>query len=193
MQTVKKTLPFPGIRLWLILLAAPFLPVPASAQTAARLDAVLDAERVSYAQAAAIVLPAAALLAPEAGEAEAFDRAREWLPRRAERDGPVTMGELSHLVMRSFKLSGGFLYALFPGKRYAYRALAWRRLLPPNPDPGRFLTGAELLYITSQALAFTGDQDAETEDWLRLNVEQGQGLSTGAEDALPYEGEFEVD
>jgi hypothetical protein len=123
----------------------------------------LDTERVSFAQAAALILPAAGLLAPDAGEEAAFAAARDWLPRRAERDIPIKMGELSHLVMRSFALSGGFMYAVFPGPRYAYRAMAWRRLLPPAPDPGRFLTGEELIHITGMVLSLVGDDPAPEE------------------------------
>jgi hypothetical protein len=164
--------------------------VPAFAQTAERLDAILDTERVSFAQAAVIVLPAAGLLDPEVGEIRAFAAAASWLPRRAERDGAITMGELSHLVMRSFRLTGGFMYALFPGKRYAYRALAWRRLLPPNADPGRFVTGGELLHITGLVLSLVGDEGLVP---ARLEVGQSQGISSGSEGILPYEGEFEIE
>jgi hypothetical protein len=176
MGTTNKIGPFLillGVSLWLTAL----LPGPAFAQTAERLDAVLDTARVSCAQAAAIVLPAAGLLAPEAGETEAFAMARPWLPRRAEQDSPITMGELSHLVMRSFHLTGGFMYTLFPGPRYAYRALAWRRLLPPASDPGRPLTGEELLHITGRVLSLAGE------------AEQGLSLSGGPEG--PYRGDFE--
>jgi hypothetical protein len=151
MKTAKKT------ALFLILLGTLLLSTPAFAQTALKLDAVLDAEWVSFAQAAGFILPAAGLLAPEAGEAEAFAAAGPWFPRRVEMDSPITMGELSHLVMQSFHLTGGFMYALFPGPRYAYRALAWQRLLPPNPDPLRFLTGEELLHMTALALSHTGE------------------------------------
>jgi hypothetical protein len=73
------------------------------------------------------------------------------------------MGELSHLVMRSFGLSGGFMYALFSGPRYAYRALAWRRFLPVKADPYRTVTGEELLYITGQILSYTGDMPGQEE------------------------------
>jgi hypothetical protein len=200
------------IGLWL----AALLPVPAFAQTAERLDAVLDARRVSFAQAAAVILPAAGLLPPEAGEEEAFAMAREWFPRWADTDDFILMREVSYLVMRSFKLSGGFMYALFPGPRYAYRALAWRRLLPPGPDPGRFLTGEELLYITGRVLSLAGDAEAldaappappvveagpaavaepapEEEEAKRLELEQGQGLSSGPDNVLPYRGDFEVE
>jgi hypothetical protein len=184
MGTMKTTAPL------LLLLTAFLLPVPAFAQTAERLDAILDTERVSYAQAAAVILPAAGLLDPEVGETRAFAFAGDWLPRRAERDGPITMGELSHLVMRSFKLTGGFLYALFPGKRYAYRALAWRRLLPPNADPARFLTGEELLHITGLVLSLVGDEGVAP---IPLEVGQSQGISSGSEGILSYEGEFEIE
>jgi hypothetical protein len=139
----------------LFLLLALF-PIPAFAQTAERLDAILDAERVSFAQAAVLILPAAGLLSPDAAAEEAFARAREWFPNGADMDGPIRMGELSYLVMKSFGLSGGFMYALFPGPRYAYRTLAWRRFLPGKADPGRTLTGEELLYITGKVLSFTG-------------------------------------
>jgi hypothetical protein len=225
MRTTKKPAPFPaaacGQQLWgqfaaagqhfvfkhriaaakLLAISLWLIALPLFAQTAERLDAVLDAQRVSFAQAAALILPASGLLPPDAGDADAFDMARAWLPRRAERDSPINMGELSHLVMRSFNLSGGFMYAFFPGPRYAYRALAWRRLLPPAPDPGRFLSGEELLYITGLVLSLAGDAEALEEPWApaalqpepRMEVEQGQGLSTGSEGVLPYEGEFELE
>jgi hypothetical protein len=174
--------------LFLILLGALLFSVPVFAQTAERLDAILDTERVSFVQAAAVILPAAGLLDPEAGEARAFAAAGVWFPRRAERDGPITMGELSYLVMRSFNLRGGFMYALFPGPRYAYRALAWRRLLPPNSDPARFLTGEELLHITGMVLSLTEDTEALPN---LLEAGRSQRVSSGSEGALPYEGEFE--
>jgi hypothetical protein len=153
---------FPGLFRSCLFAAALVIIFPATAlsQTAARLDAVLEAERVSFAQAALVVLPAAGLLSPEASPAEAFARAREFFPGGADMDGPLSLGELSHLVMRSFGLSGGFMYAAFPGPRYAYRALAWLRLLPPGADPGRTVSGEELLYITGRALSHRGEGDA---------------------------------
>jgi hypothetical protein len=142
---------------YVLILCGIFAAAGAAAQTAGRMDAILDTERISFAQAASVILPAAGLLSPEAGEDEAFAAARQWLPRGAERDKPIKTGELSRLVMGSFTLSGGFMYALFPGSRYAYRALAWRRFLPPNADPYRTLSGEELFYIVGRVLSVTGD------------------------------------
>jgi hypothetical protein len=170
-------------------------PAPAFAQTAEQMDAVLDAEQVSFAQAALVILPAAGLLPPDAGMAEAFAMARPFFPRYADRETPIRMGELAHLVMRSFGLSGGFLYALFPGPRYAYRALAWRRLLPLNPGPYRTVSGEELFYITGQALSHTGEPEPafppETAGETGIDVGPSQGLSSGPEGVMPYQGEFE--
>jgi hypothetical protein len=172
LETIKKAAPF--LILWLTAVAA-------FAQTAEMLDAVLAAEKVSCAQAAGVILPAAGLLAPDAGPDEAFARAREWLPRRAERDGAITLGELSHLVMRAFGFSGGFMYALFPGPRYAYRAMAWRRLLPLRADPGRTVSGGELLYITGRVLSVAGDGEL-------LPVVSGERTEAGQTSAEQAEG-----
>jgi hypothetical protein len=138
-----------------------FLPVTAFAQTARQMDALLETKAVSFSQAAGIIIPAAGLLEPEAGPEAAFERAREWLPRRAEPEAPISMGELSQMVMGAFGLSGGFMYAISPGPRYAYRALAWLRLLPPRPDPYRRVSGEELLYITGRVLAHAGEAEGE--------------------------------
>jgi hypothetical protein len=207
LETIKKAAPF--LVLWLTAAGA-------FAQTAEMLDTVLAADKVSCAQAAGIILPAAGLLAPDAGPDEAFARAREWLPRRAERDGAITLGELSHLVMRAFGLSGGFMYALFPGPRYAYRAMAWRRLLPLRADPGRTVSGGELLYIAGRVLSAAGDgellpvvsgeqaeagweESAEQADESKRRsaagsgVAPGEGLSGGPEGLQRSLGEFELE
>lgn len=185
------------------LLACFFLPLAGFAQTAEWMDSVLTSQEVSYAQAAAVILPAAGILDTEAGEAEAFARAREWLPRGARADAPISLGRLSYLVTRSFGLSGGFMYALFPGPRYAYRALAWRRLLPLRPDPGRKVSGGELFYITGRVLSYTGEIDPEfrqfplntapQEEDKPPEVKQGEGLSSGHEGIMSYEGKFELE
>jgi hypothetical protein len=167
------------------------LPIAAFAQTAGFLDEVLEAPQVTFGQAAKIVLPAAGLLDPEAGTEAAFTAARAAFPRWAAVDAPISLGELSHLVMRSFGLSGGFMYALFPGPRYAYRALAWRRFLPVRADPYRTVSGEELLYITGQALSHRGEEAPAFALPEPLRAGQGQGLSSGSEGVLPYRGEFE--
>lgn len=188
-------------------LAALLFPVTVFGQTAEKLDAVLASEKVSFSRAAGIILPAAGLLQPETSDAEAFAAAGRWLPRRADSNAPIKLGELSRLAMGAFGLSGGVLYRLFPGPRYAYRAMAWRRLLPPDADPGQTVSGEELLYITGRLLSLTGEDipagiapetvpeqglSNDSED-IAPEVRPGQGLSSGSDEIMSYDGEFEVE
>jgi hypothetical protein len=114
-----------------------FIPVvflltgPLHAQTAERLDAILDTAEITYAMAAFVVLPAAGLIDGDSSPDAAFAEARErnCLPRNAEAAGAIRLGELSFLIMRAFGMKSGFMYALFPGPRYAYRELVYRRLI----------------------------------------------------------------
>jgi hypothetical protein len=187
-----------------------------SAQTAGFLDALLDAPRVSFSQAALVVLPAAGILDPRAGPEEAFAKAREWLPRQAAMDAPIRMGELSYLVMGAFGFKGGLMYTLFPGPRYAYRELLHLKIIQGRADGSFTVSGERLLQIISQTLRHSGE-DARLDAALaaggeapaaeaaieaaaeapgaeeRMEVPDGEGLSTGAEGLLPYKGDFEIE
>jgi hypothetical protein len=126
------------------------------------LDALLDSAQATYAEAALIVLPAAGLVGedalPEAAFAEAL--ARGLLPRGTEPEGAIRLGELAFLVMGAFGLKGGLLYALFPGKRYAYRELVYRRLIQGRNDPALTLSGERLLRILGRALDYRSSRSA---------------------------------
>jgi hypothetical protein len=129
------------------------------AQTAERLDAILDAAEVSYAMAAFVALPAAGLIDGEGGPEAAFAEAaaRNFLPRNAEAAGIIRLGELSFLIMQAFGMRSGFMYALFPGPRYAYRELVYRRLIQGRNDPALGVSGERLLRIIGRVLDYRGD------------------------------------
>jgi hypothetical protein len=133
-----------------------FFVIPAflPAQTAERLDALLDSAGVSYAEAAMIVLPAAGLsgedVSPETAFAEA--RARGLLPKTAEPGGAVRLGGLAFLIMGAFDMKGGLFYTLFPGPRYAYRELVHRRFIQGRNDPALTVSGERLLRILGRVL-----------------------------------------
>jgi hypothetical protein len=145
----------------LVLLFPALLP----AQTAAELDAVLESPAVTYAQAARFVLacldiPAAHTPAGKT-EAEAFAAAtvRGWLPPKAAPGNPAPLGDLSFLIARAFNIRGGFMYALIPGPRYAFRALAGRSLIQGAADPAMTVSGERFLHILGNALAYAGGEE----------------------------------
>jgi outer membrane protein OmpA-like peptidoglycan-associated protein len=121
------------------------------AQIAAEMDALLESPAITFTQASRFVLAAADR------EPAAFTLAREngWLPKKAEPDSSVRLGELCFLVMNAFNMEGSFLYALFPGPRYAFRELDYLRLIPGRRDPSRRVSGEELLRMLD--LVTTGE------------------------------------
>ncbi|MDR1932650.1 MAG: hypothetical protein LBQ57_07515 [Spirochaetales bacterium] len=124
------------------------------AQTAEQMDAILDTSEVTYAMAAFVVLPAAGLLSEDSTPDAAFTEAlaRSYLPANAEAAGIIRLGELSFLIMRAFDMKSGLLYALFPGPRYAYREMAYRKLIQGRNDPALTVSGERLLRIIGRVL-----------------------------------------
>jgi outer membrane protein OmpA-like peptidoglycan-associated protein len=131
-----------------------------SAQTAGELDLLLETREVSFAQASRFVLAVADAVdeKTETGAAYALAVERKWLPRRAEGtpDAPIKLGELCFLIMKAFDMKGSFLYALFPGPRYAFRELDYLKLIPVRRDPAITVSGEGFLQILGMAAAYTG-------------------------------------
>jgi hypothetical protein len=130
-----------------------------SAQTADEMDRILNTREISYAQAARFVL-AVAGAAPRGGDAFAAARENNWLPAGARADGadsPISLGELSFLIMKSFGMKGGIFYSLFPVPRYACRELVYARIIQGRDDPGGRLDGRTFLHILGRVLTYTGE------------------------------------
>jgi hypothetical protein len=139
------------ITLW-FLFAAPVLLSPqnsAPLSQAAELDAVLETAVLSRLQAARFIEASA----PSPGAAE-----EGWLPKEAVLADPVSLGELSFLLMRAFNIKGGFMYALLPGPRYAFRTLVSRSLIQGEADPAMTVSGERFLHILGNVLSLAGGE-----------------------------------
>jgi hypothetical protein len=62
--------------------------------------------------------------------------------------------------MKAFNIKGGFMYSLFPGPRYAYRELAYRKIITGRSYSTTRVSGERLLRILNRALAYAGDPSA---------------------------------
>ncbi|MDR1100051.1 MAG: OmpA family protein [Treponema sp.] len=128
------------------------------AQVAAEMDGLLENPAINFAQASRFVLAASGAADEHIAAGAAFDLAREkgWLPKNAGPDSPVKLGELCFLVMKAFNIKGSFLYALFPGPRYAFRECEYLMLIPGRRDPAVRVSGEELFRMLDLVTAGEG-------------------------------------
>jgi hypothetical protein len=150
-------------KIFTLLVVASFPVVMLYPQTAAEMDELLETKAVSFSQACRFVLIAAGATDENATPSAAFAQAREWLPGKAAAGSPIRLGELSFLIMNAFDMKGSFLYALFPGPRYAFRELDYLKLLPGRRDPALTVSGDQLLQILGMVLSYQGESFAAFE------------------------------
>ena len=130
------------------------LPVPARAQSAGELEALMDAPVLTYAAVAAFVLEAADTPSPPEGEAAfRFAQERRWLPSWVTAEETARLGPVSLLIMRAFDLKGGLSYTFFPNAHYAYRELSHRRVIQDRADPELPVSGDWLFFMIGRVLA----------------------------------------
>jgi len=125
------------------------------------MDKLLETDSVTAGQAAYLVLVATDQLAESADEARAFDALAElgWVPEGASADAPMPVKDFSYILMKALDLRGGFMYALFPGPRYAYRQLVSSLVIQGRSDPGMHIAGTAALMMLGRALDLKGGSE----------------------------------
>ena len=125
-------------------------------QTADRIERLLAQEKVSYSDAALLVLEASGRLDSarqvSADDAFSFATERGWLPIGAEANGDARLNGLSLLVMQAFEIDGGFFFSFFKNPHYAYRAMVYRGIIQGRADPQMAVSGDLLLYTVNKAM-----------------------------------------
>jgi hypothetical protein len=136
------------------------------AQTAAKLEALLNETALTWSAAAAFALEASGSLDAEAvldsADAFRFAAEREWLPKNAAPESAARLNGIALLLMRSFELKGGIFYSLAKGPHHAYRELVYKGLIRGDTDPDMPVSGQHLLLIISRILsAQEKDEEAQ--------------------------------
>jgi hypothetical protein len=135
-----------------------FVASAAFGQSAAFVDALLESESITVGQGAYLALAASGAVPESADAGAAFAELEKlgWVPRGAAADSPIRLGDYSYLVMRALGLRGGFMYAILPGPRYAYRQLVYSRVIQGRSDPGMSVPGDVALGVIGRALDAKG-------------------------------------
>jgi outer membrane protein OmpA-like peptidoglycan-associated protein len=136
------------------ILVSAFVP----AQSAQRIEQLLEKETISYKEAAWIILEASGkfivnkdiVSSPE----KAYQYAEEngWLPGNITADTTATLEGVSLLIMHSFGIKGGLLYSIFKSPHYAYRELVYKGIIQGRVSPKMAVTGDMLIFGTNQTI-----------------------------------------
>ena len=138
-----------------ILLLFLLLPVFLHAQTAERIERLLQSSAVTYEDAASFVLEAADVFtAPTPAEALSYAVEQGWLPRGGAVGGNARLDRVSLLIMRSFNIRGGLFYSIARNPHYAYRELVYLNVIQGRNDPAMAVSGDLLLFMINRVLSY---------------------------------------
>ena len=129
-----------------------------AAQSNDRIDELLGQAPARWDSAAYLVLTSVAAIPESATLAEAFQAAVAKglaAPDRKAGD-PVTVQDLSFLLMKARKVPGGWEWSLMPSARAAYRELAYHELINSSGGPDRTVAGDEVVRTLGAVVDFTG-------------------------------------
>jgi hypothetical protein len=131
------------------------------AQTAARLEALIDEPAVNWEQAAAFVLEAADAGYGGTDDAFSFAASQNWLPKNIEQNDAVSYKGAAFLFMQSFKIKGGIFYRLTKSPHHAYREMVYMDVIRGGIDPDAVVSGKELLFMLNRLLSIIEEEAAK--------------------------------
>ena len=130
------------------------LPFQLSAQTAVKLETLLNEKAASWSAAAAFALEASEKgVYSDPLAAFNFAQEHEWLPKNVKPEDSARLNGVALLLMRSFDQKGGIFYSLAKSPHHAYRELAYKGVIRGNADPGMTVPGQELLLMIGRLLS----------------------------------------
>ena len=118
------------------------------------LDRILAEEQLTYASAAYLLLVATGKAAEESSPEQAVARAEQEgiaLKGVSAAEG-LSIGQYSFMLMRAFQLTGGIMYRIVPGPRYAAREMEYAGVIQGPAIPGMALSGNEALRMLELVL-----------------------------------------
>ena len=148
---------YPLLAVFFFLLSAPL-----SAQTALRIEEMLEKSALSWSEIAIFTLEASDQIALfDAEEAFNYAYSRNWLPKKAQANDNARLDGVALLLMQSFDLKGGIFYSITKNPHYAYRELVYQDIIQGRTYPDMLVSGDDFLFILSRILSLTNDTSTE--------------------------------
>ena len=134
-----------------------------SGQSNEALDLLLAEEQATFGNTTYLVLVAAEIASEDWTPKQSVDElvSRGWGFEDAQPEDIVNLGSLAFMIMKSFDMKGGIMYAILPGQRYAAKEFAFRNFVPGNTNAYRILSGLDVANILGRTLSYLGQGEAE--------------------------------
>ena len=148
------------IYLLIALIAVP----PIAAQTPERLDELLEQDALDRGAAAYIAAASGEAVDPAASDEAALEAlVNRGFPadRAGQPEATARLDEFAYMSMLAHEMSGGFMYALLPGPRYAYRELRHEGIFARGGNPATEVSGAYALRIVGRVLSIVEARQAQ--------------------------------
>jgi hypothetical protein len=152
---------------------------PLFAQTADKIEALLNNPAIGWSVAAQFVLEASEkTVIADPAAAFRFAAEKKWLPKKAVPDGTARLDGIALLLVQAFDIKGGIMYSLTKSSHHAYRELVYRDVIQGKTDPAMAVSGEDLLFMVSRLLSI---KEAEAVALYKKEAARLQGVRTAGE------------
>ena len=126
----------------------------ANAQSSEKISEILDSKMVTLGQVSYLAGACGYNLPESSNYTTAFEemKRRKFLSASSRESDAATLEQASYLFMKAAKLNGGLMYRITDSKRYAFKELKARGLIPQTAPASLPINGHEALDLLNSCI-----------------------------------------
>jgi len=129
----------------------------ASAQSSEKISDILNSSEVNLAQISYIAGTCGFNLPENSNYTTAFNemKRRRYFGQNSKESDKATLAQASYLFMKATKMEGGLMFKITDSKRYAFKELKARGLIPQTAEASLPLTGHDAINLLNTCISET--------------------------------------
>lgn len=127
----------------------------ANAQSFEKISEILDSEEVNLAQISYMAGTCGFNLPENSNYTTAFEemKRRRFFKQDAKESDKATLAQASYVFMKAAKMDGGLMYKITDSKRYAFKELKARGVIPQTAEASLPLSGHDAINLLNSCIS----------------------------------------
>ncbi|HAK69576.1 MAG TPA: hypothetical protein DEO40_02750 [Treponema sp.] len=132
------------------------------AQSADRLTALIESEKVTYGQVCYFAAMARDMIDEKSSDEAAFRAlvSAGYLPKKAEADSAVTLAQVAGVCSMAWDIKKSLFFKISKSPRYAFKQLQALGIISPSADPSSTVTGHQAVNIITACMELAEEEAA---------------------------------
>lgn len=132
-----------------------------SAQSSEKMSVLINTQKANLGQIAYLAAVYSGFVGENAGYEDALDSlvSKDIVSSDKKTSDEVSVADVSYIFAKSAGLKGGLFWRMIPSKRYAFKELQAKGVIPAEVDPDEKISGRDAVGILNDCISLVSEKE----------------------------------